>query len=133
MAFFFRGKGGRRLKDSPQLQTRLKVLVNFSINLGKEYSCTTSNAIYCISCDKATCKGMQYIGESGRQFKKSLNEHIGYVIRTDSYDLTKPTGAHFNLLGHSQLTQQVCGAEPRNKQKKIVLFMLFAFPLSKRF
>ena len=71
---------------------------NFSINLGKEYSCTTSNVIYCISCDKAACKGMQYIGETGRQFEKRFNEHIGYV-RT--CDLTQPTGAHFNLPGHS--------------------------------
>ena len=38
------------------------------------------------------------MGETGRFFKKRLDEHRGYIT---SKDERQPLGAHFNLPGHS--------------------------------
>ena len=37
---------------------------------------------------------MQYVGETGREFKMRLKEHLGYVRNSK---LNEPTGLHFNL------------------------------------
>ena len=40
----------------------------------------------------------RYIGETDREIKKRINEHLGYIR---NYDEEKATGKHFNLPGHS--------------------------------
>ena len=50
-----------------------------------------------IECSKDRCND-KYIGETGRIFKFRLDEHRMYI---NTKDETKPTGAHFNLTGHS--------------------------------
>ena len=43
--------------------------------------------------------GKRYIGETDREIKKRINEHLGYIRNKD---LDKATGEHFNLPGHSE-------------------------------
>ena len=50
-----------------------------------------------IECNIDTCKA-RYIGESERNFSTRILEHIGYIRNKD---LSKSTGYHFNLPGHS--------------------------------
>ena len=50
-----------------------------------------------LECDKEKCQ-QKYIGETGRFFKNRLDEHRGYI---NSKDESQPSGAHFNLPGHS--------------------------------
>ena len=50
-----------------------------------------------MECDKENCH-KKYIGETGRIFKYRLDEHRGYI---NTKDESQPTGAHFNLPGHS--------------------------------
>ena len=69
-----------------------------TFKISSEVSCDTANVIYYLYCDKVSCKSAQYIGETGRKFNERLKEHLGY-IRTKK--LEQPTGAHFNLPGHS--------------------------------
>ena len=71
---------------------------NVVVNLSKPVSCQTENIVYCLSCTKPTCSGIQYIGETGRKFQQRLSEHLGYIR---SKTLSQPTGLHFNLPGHS--------------------------------
>jgi len=70
----------------------------FSVKLLEPVNCETKNVVYCLSCTKPACKGIQYIGETHRKFQKRFSEHVGYVKNNI---LTQPTGAHFNLPGHS--------------------------------
>ena len=58
----------------------------------------STNVIYCISCQKSKCNGIQYIGETGRRLKDRISQHIGYIKGQQTY---QPTGNHFNLPGHS--------------------------------
>ena len=53
--------------------------------------------IYLLECDKTNCKE-KYIGETERNFKERVKEHIGY---TRTKKLNQPSGYHFNLPGHS--------------------------------
>ena len=41
----------------------------------------------------------RYIGETDREIKKRINEHLGYIR---NYDEEKATCKHFNLPGHSE-------------------------------
>ena len=41
-----------------------------------QVNCNTSNVVYLIECSKCT---MQYVGETDREFKMRLKEHLGYV------------------------------------------------------
>ena len=50
-----------------------------------------------IQCDKDMCR-KRYIGFSTRELRKRIYEHIGYV---KNKVISKATGAHFNLPGHS--------------------------------
>ena len=50
-----------------------------------------------LECDKNYCKE-RYIGETERNFKERVKEHLGYV-RTKK--LNQPSGLHFNLPGHN--------------------------------
>ena len=70
---------------------------NFSWNIMKPFNCDTSNIVYIVFCDKNNCK-QQYVGESDRQFRTRMLEHINYVRNKN---LKTATGYHFNLPGHS--------------------------------
>ena len=42
--------------------------------------------------------GIKYVGTSGRQMKHRLADHRGYIF---NQVVSRTTGAHFNLPGHS--------------------------------
>ena len=50
-----------------------------------------------IECNLDKC-GKRYIGESEKQLKERLGQHKGYI---KNKILSQPTGAHFNLPGHT--------------------------------
>ena len=60
----------------------------------KQINCKTTNVIYMLECKKCNAR---YIGETEREFRERIKEHIGYA-RTKN--LNKVTGNHFNLPGH---------------------------------
>ena len=57
-------------------------------------TCNTKNVIYCLSCDKC---GQQYIGQTARELKDRIKDHLGYIRNRK---LNEATGEHFNLDGH---------------------------------
>ena len=76
--------------------TAKKTVVNTSV------TCTTSNIIYCITCDKC---GEQYVGETEKEGGVRFAQHRGYVNNYENHlregKRTEPTGEHFNKPGHS--------------------------------
>ena len=68
-------------------------------------TCTTRNIIYLITCLKCL---MQYVGETDRRLKDRFLEHQGYVR---NQNLSKATGQHFNLPGHSLSDMQITALE----------------------
>ena len=68
-----------------------------SWSLNKRVNCDSFNVVYLIECNIDTCKE-RYVGETERRLKDRLADHRGYVT---SKVVTQPTGAHFNLPGHS--------------------------------
>ena len=70
---------------------------NFQWKINKSVNCETKNVIYLIECNKENCKS-RYIGESERELRKRTSEHLGYI---KNKKLSKATGYHFNLPGHS--------------------------------
>ena len=59
------------------------------------FTCTSCNIIYCISCSKC-CK--LYIGETGRRLSDRFTEHLRSVRNND---VDKPVARHFNAANHS--------------------------------
>ena len=51
----------------------------FSLKINTPVTCSTSNVVYCISCNKSGCYNIQYIGETGRRLDERFREHAGYV------------------------------------------------------
>ena len=68
---------------------------NHTIDINTSVNCQSRNIIYCITC--LNCR-MQYVGESERSLQDRFSELRGYVTHQN---LTKATGYHFNLPGHS--------------------------------
>ena len=66
-------------------------------NITKKVSCDTFNCVYLIECQIDSCR-QRYIGQTGRLLKYRLADHRGYII---NQVVSKATGAHFNLPGHS--------------------------------
>ena len=66
----------------------------YSVNINKPVNCETSNVVYLVECIK--CKS-QYVGQTGREFKARMKEHLGYIRNKK---ISEPTGQHFNLPGH---------------------------------
>ena len=62
--------------------------INFVIR--HNFTCTSSNIIYCISCSEC-CK--LYIGETGRRLSDRFSEHLRSVRNND---VDKPVARHFN-------------------------------------
>ena len=58
------------------------------------------------------CK-KRYVGETERRLKDRLADHRGYVT---SKVVTQPTGAHFNLPGHSEANLRVTILEEVKKK-----------------
>ena len=58
--------------------------------------CQSTNVIYKITCTK--CVDFVYIGQTSRKLCQRMNDHRSYIHRKD---ITKATGEHFNLRGHS--------------------------------
>ena len=70
------------------------------------FTCTSSNIIYCISCIKY-CK--LYIGETGRRLSDRFAEHLRSVRNND---VDKPVTRHFNAANHSISDIKVCAISP---------------------
>ena len=78
---------------------------NFTLVINQPVDCESENVIYCISCNKSSCKFVQYVGETKRPLKKRFSDHCYYVKKPD---LTQPIGFHFNLPGHSISNMKIC-------------------------
>ena len=63
----------------------------------RSVNCNTFNCIYMIECEKDRCK-QRYIGQTGRLLKFRIAEHRGQI---SSQVISRATGAHLNLPGHS--------------------------------
>ena len=83
----------------PYINTGSKVNIHGTKywNINRKVSCDTFNCVYLIECQKDSCKP-RYIGQTGRLLKHRLSDHRGYVINKV---VSKATGAHYNLPGHS--------------------------------
>ena len=75
----------------------IKINDNEIWKLNKRYSCNNFNIIYLIECNKENCR-QRYVGQSKLPLKVRLSEHRGYIT---NQVYSQPTGAHFNLPGHS--------------------------------
>ncbi|XP_070570116.1 uncharacterized protein [Ptychodera flava] len=71
-------------------------------NIIGKISCNTRNLIYIITCQKCS---KQYIGETKRELKRRIYEHI-YTIRSRK---PTPVSEHFNQLDHSPSHFQATG------------------------
>ena len=70
------------------------------------FTCTSSNIIYCISCSKC-CK--LYIGETGQRLSDKFAEHLRSVRNND---VDKPVARHFNDVNHSISDMKICAISP---------------------
>lgn len=66
-----------------------------SYSITKSFTCTSTNIIYGIICLKC---GILYIGETGRQLKERIREHLRDVKKNT---MNKEVAIHFNQSGHS--------------------------------
>ena len=64
-------------------------------NIGRKVNCESFNIVYMLTCKKC---GKKYVGTSGRQMKHRLADHRRYIF---NQVVSRTTGAHFNLPGHS--------------------------------
>ena len=65
--------------------------------IGREVNCSSKNIVYLLECDKEYCK-QKYIGITHQELRERMYKHIGYVRNKI---LSRATGEHFNLPGHS--------------------------------
>ena len=89
------------------------------------FTCTSSNIIYCISCSKC-CK--LYIGETGRRLSDRFAEHLRSVRNND---VDKPVARHFNAANHSISDMKICAISPisggndsRKRHEKRLIFKI---------
>ena len=102
----FRGmkKCTQQCTSCPYVKEGKKIVSNkFTWTINQQVNCNTSNIVYMIQCNIDKCK-QQYIGQSERKLKERISEHIGYI---NNRLLTKATGYHFNLPGHSVSNMEV--------------------------
>ena len=112
---------------------------NIKVFLSSPITCESNNVIYCIFCNKQGCDKIMYIGETERQLKVRIREHISYV---HNLNITTPTGFHFNLPNHGieNMTVQVIEKCKENstvyrkirEQRFINLFETFRKGLNKK-
>ena len=89
------------------------------------FTCTSSNIIYCISCSKC-CK--LYIGETGRRLSDKFAEHL-HSVRNN--DVDKPVARHFSAADHSISDMKICAISPisggndsRKRHEKRLIFKI---------
>ena len=92
----------------------IRINKNKKWTLNNKFTCETFNIVYMIECQKDQCK-MRYIGQTQRGLKYRLAEHRGYV---NNNDVSKSTGSHFNLPGHSQADLKISVIEKVKKKDK---------------
>ena len=69
---------------------------------------------------------MQYIGESERSLQERFSEHKGYVTNKQ---LSKATGAHYNIPGHNVsdmkviILEKVFSSDPLIRKEREELFI----------
>ena len=85
-------KGGKHVKSQ-----------HFTWKINTKVNCLTYNLIYMIECNIERCK-QRYIGETERNLKTRISEHIGYI---NTRKMDKVTGEHFNMPGHSKANMTV--------------------------
>ena len=92
-------KCGKSCPACPFIQYGKEVRIDKSSTwkLNRRFSCETYNIIYLIECQKEKCQ-KRYIGTTGRPLKCRLADHRGYIT---NQVLSRATGAHWNLPGHS--------------------------------
>ena len=78
-----------------------------SLQINDHFDCTSTNAIYCISC--AFCNKL-YVGETGRRLGDRFRENAHLLdVRNNRKDIAKPVARHFNLPGHSVKHMTISG------------------------
>ena len=87
----------------------------FTWSINNQVNCHSQNIIYLIQCTKERCN-LKYIGESERELKDRISEHVGY-IRTNK--ISEATGEHFNLKGHSLSHMKVTILEKVKSQDEL--------------
>ena len=96
---------------------------NFTSDINTSVNCKSKNIIYCITCIK--CR-MQYVGESERSLQDRFSEHLGYV---KNKHLTKATGGHYNLPGHTvsdmrvTIVEKIHSSDPLIRKQREELFI----------
>ena len=69
---------------------------------------------------------MQYVGESERSLQDRFSEHLGYV---KNKHLTKATGGHYNLPGHTvsdmrvTIVEKIHSSDPLIRKQREELFI----------
>ena len=79
------------------------------VEINANITCSSKNLIYCLTCDKC---GKQYIGQTERELKERIQEHLGYIRNSK---LNQATGEHFNLDGHFIFDMKVTVIEKLHK------------------
>jgi hypothetical protein len=75
-----------------------------SFDITDNLTCSSSNLIYLITCNK--CQ-KQYVGETGRTIRERLTDHRSAI----KLKKKTPIGIHFNLPNHSQSNLNIIGIE----------------------
>ena len=98
---------------------------SFVWKVGRQVSCESKNVVYLLECDKDNCK-KQYIGITHQELRERIYQHVGYVRNKT---LSRATGEHFNLAGHSMhnmkfsIIEQVKSSDPlygREREKLMI-------------
>ena len=91
--------GGNRCKACPYIKEGRSIKGNkFTWQINKPLNCESKNVVYMLECNKEKCK-LKYIGETERNFRKRIYEHLGYARNKNDKMIT---GEHFNLPGHTE-------------------------------
>ena len=95
-----------RCKTCPFISNTVKISgPNRSVKVTDNFTCISTNVIYCITC--ALCKKV-YIGETGRRLADRFREHLRDAEQNNT-DAFKPDARHFNLPNHSHHNMTICG------------------------
>ena len=100
-----------------------------SLQINDHFDCTSTNAIYCISC--AFCNKL-YVGETGRRLGDRFRENAHLLdVRNNRKDIAKPVARHFNLPGHSVNHMTISGislhcgtSDSRRRKEQSLIFKI---------
>ena len=92
------------------------------ILIRQNITCRDSNVIYILTCLKPECRGIQYLGETGRMAYERFREHLDSAQDPNT---TCPVGLHWRLPGHRLEHMQFvpferlhCGKAARKQREK---------------